>query len=135
MFTSREYQGERTVCDEKERGRDEKPERPTFSGKKKKIARQNTHAELVGLEFEFIALLEAITNCLTWHIFTQSSLYKSLITILAVIQIRLTGHWVHRRGHQSSEERGKRRFKALSRHTLQAESKSLCLSVLCFGSV
>lgn len=57
-----------------------------------KRTRQDTHAELLELKSEFIALLEAITNCLTWHKFTQSSPDKSLITILAVNQIRLKGH-------------------------------------------
>lgn len=56
-----------------------------------KRTQQNTHAELSELESEFIALLEAITNRLTWHKFTQSSLHKSVITILAVNQIRLKG--------------------------------------------
>lgn len=57
-----------------------------------KRTRQNAHAELFEFESEFITVLGAVTNCLTWHIFIQRSHHKSLITILAVNQMGLKGH-------------------------------------------
>lgn len=75
------------MCDEKESGRDENTERPTLCKKRKSQAEHTSK-----FDFEIIALLEAITNCLTWHKFTQSSHHKSPITILAVNQIGLKGH-------------------------------------------